>query len=466
MNELKDLSEYVANLDYDKLPPEVIERAKMCVLNIIGCALLGAEDRGNRILFDTLNLLGGADVATVVLSDKKTSAFSAALANAAYANVTELAEGVSKAVVHPGTVIVPVVLAESERSGCSGRDLIVAVVAGYEALIRLGWSMGHEPGKPLDTVQAQSLYRGWYPPAVIGALGAAAAVGRLQGLSSHQILNAFGICGNLSPTTLLASFRQGAMAKALGTGLAAGLGLYGAVLAESGYTGVDNVHRELFPLLVNEVDFERINDGLGTRYEIMTLDIKFFACGPVLSEVECGLQMMQQHQIRADHIDRIEVDTNGRTALLSNHRPVNSSGAKFSAPYCIAQVLLGRRREEMMTDAFSMEAIQDPAWHRLADRVELRVDPDFDRAFETVPPRRRPTRIALIMQDGTRLEHSIEGALGLPMMPPTREDFLWKFNYLAGRVLPKQRIDEVSGRVLDLEQQPNIHPLMQALATG
>ncbi|MBC3191784.1 MmgE/PrpD family protein [Pseudonocardia sp. C8] len=461
---LDRLAGFATGIEFATLPEDVTRRARHVLLNNAGCALLGSENvRLERL--DTLTaFFGDADEATVIGTGRRTSAPVAAMINAARINATELSEGVSKGSVHPGTVIVPAVLAEGERIGAAGRDLVRAVVVGYEVLIRVAWALSHDPDQPADTIQAQSLHQGWYPPAVLGGFGAAAAVGVLHGLSRQEMVEAFGIVGNLAPTTTFASFRGGADVKPLGSGWSSALGILAARLAKEGLTGGGpEIAADLFPLLVTPIDYGCLTAGLGETWEIMSLDIKFIAAGPVQSEIECALQLRAAEEFDVADIERIEVDTNARTMLCNRRRPTTPSGAKSSAAYGVAQALLGRSRADLVTRAFEPDVITRDDWHRLADKVEMRLDAEFDRTFETNPPRFRPSRLTLTMRDGHRIVHRVEGFHGLPGFPPSEADFVAKYRSLAGRSFTEPAVDEQVDRLLAIDTVDDVGSVVRLL---
>ncbi|MPZ24909.1 MAG: hypothetical protein GEV12_00270 [Micromonosporaceae bacterium] len=467
-DDLAPLAEYASALRFDELPKEVVEATRLNVLNNLACAFLGSSSPGSEQLRSAPEWFGTGQGATIVLGRPAgTQPMTAAFTHAAYINATELSEGVSKAVVHTGTVIIPAVMAAAEQAGSQGKDVVAAIVAGYEVLIRVGWALAHVPGTPDDTVQAQSLHRGWYPPAVLGGFGVVAALGNLRGQTGEQILDAMGTFANIAPTTLLASFRQGVMAKGLGCGVASASGMMCTELAGSGFTGVRDAARKLFPLLVDEVDYTRLTDGLGERYETLSLDVKFAGAGPVLADIECMFQLIDRlGPVDIDRITQIDVHTNRRALLLNDPRPQTPTAAKFSGPYCLAQVLLGRSRNEMMVEAFTAPIIENSNWEPIAGKVRMHLDEEFDRDFESVPPRRRPSRIVIAMNDGATLEHMVTGAMGLPMMPAPPEAYISKFRYLVEPRTSASQTDEIVSLAMDLDQLDDAGQVMRACGSG
>ena len=464
---LAPLVDWASKLTFDDLPEEVVARAKHVILNNVGCVLLGAGSKAAGPHAGLVTIFGTGDESWTALPGARASAASAALINASLINGTELSEGVSKAVQHPGTVVVPAVLAEAERIGASGEDALVAIVAGYELLVRVGWATAHDPEQPIEKVQAQTLFRGWYPPSLLGGFGAAAAICRLHGADAATTEQALGIVGQLCPTTTLASFKRGVDAKSLGCGWASALGIVAARLAmESGLTGGVHAAEDLFPLLVDRVDFARLDSQLGEKWEIMTLDVKFAAAGPTLCEIECAIQIREQYEFDPADIERIDAQVNARTMLLTEPRPQTASAAKFSVPYCVAQGLLGATREEMMVEAFEQEALTSPEWEPIAAVVNMELNDEFEALFEANPPRFRPTQLTLTLKDGRTIEHRIEGALGIPGFPPPEKDFVRKYRYLARRRYDAAQIDSQVDTILRFETLADVRELIALYADG
>ncbi|MPZ24905.1 MAG: hypothetical protein GEV12_00250 [Micromonosporaceae bacterium] len=443
------LAAKLGGIRYDALPDRVVAAAKNMILDNLGCALLGAESgepaRINRALADD------SPVSARVLG-ARTGPFAATVANATAICLTELAEGVGKAVVHPGTVVVPAVLAAAEWTKADGRTAIAATVAGYEALITIGWAAARPAGAAWDDSRGLSLHRGWYPPALLGGFGTAAAVAHLLGATEPQIDASLGTYANLAPTSMLAASQQGSMAKPLSAGLAAAWGGYGATLAVRGFTGLDDPTGHLLPLLVPGCDAEGVLERVSPGYQIEELDVKFFAvAGPMRTDLECAYQLRARHAFQPADVRHVLVETNERAALLHLTGPRNPGAARFSLRYCVAHALCTGDRAAMTTgDAFTADELDRADVARLADRIDVVVEPEINAAYNEHGAR-RPSRLTVTLHDGQVFTHRVEGMKGLRMSPATDDDFAEKFRLLAGRSLPPSRVDEIQRTVAGLE---------------
>src|SRR6204780_838672 len=227
------LAEYAAALRYDDLPREVIERAKDCIIDTVAVIVLGARLPWSQIVMRYAERVGAGGRARVLGSTGPTlRAPAAALANGTLAHAFE-SDNLTKpgAGVHPGGTLLPPALAVAQETGCSGRRLIEAVVAGYEVMYRIGYATKHSNER-----------RGFHAPGTTGPFGAAVAAGVLLGLDAERMTNAIGIAGSLAGGLMeFARSGTGAMVKRLHLGRASESGVMAAYLAADGFTGPRSV---------------------------------------------------------------------------------------------------------------------------------------------------------------------------------------------------------------------------------
>jgi 2-methylcitrate dehydratase PrpD len=184
------------------------------------------------------------------------------------------------------------------------------------------------------------------------------------------------------------------------------------------------------------------------------------------SITDCALELRAAHPIDPDRIAEIRVDTMSRFKSLDDPAPTNELGGKFSIPYCVAQVFIGRSREEMLDVAFSEAAFADPRWRPLARAVRIEVDPEFDSDFESYPRKSSSSRITLTLTDGSQVSHRVTGAFGmLGGTPATADDFARKFRQLAADRLPEGNADEIVTLIDTFETQPDVRQLMRLCAS-
>src|SRR5438552_13006341 len=221
----RGIADFVAGLRYEQIPEPVRRRAQLLLLDALGCALYAADLPHARILMDTLSTVDPCATCGVWGTERRLSAPHAALVNGTLVQGFELDDVHRQAVMHPASVTLPAVFAVAEtRPGLDGRDLLTAMVAGYEIGPRVGMCMGQE-----------HIGQGWHSGATTGVFSAAAGASRALGLSPSLTVHALGIAGTQASGLMAAQY--GAMVKRMHAGSAAQCCLHGALLARAGFTG-------------------------------------------------------------------------------------------------------------------------------------------------------------------------------------------------------------------------------------
>jgi 2-methylcitrate dehydratase PrpD len=228
-NETVQLAEYAAGLKYEDLPAPVIQRAKDCIADTVATILFGYDLPWSRIIVDYAKRNGAGGRSRILgAGEVPVHAPAAALANGAIANAFEMDNLTQpNSGSHPGATTFSAALAIAQERGLSGRETIVAVVAGWETMIRIGRATKHSNER-----------RGFHAPGTTGPLGAAVACGRLMRFDAERMTNAIGIAASTAGGLLeFARSGTGAMVKRLHLGRAAEGGVLAASLAADGFTG-------------------------------------------------------------------------------------------------------------------------------------------------------------------------------------------------------------------------------------
>ena len=224
----RGIAGFVSGLRYDAIPREVRERAKLLVLDSLGCALYGARLEWCRILQRALGRLDRSRACAVWGTKLRLSAPHAALANGTQVQGFELDDVHRQGVLHVGAVVLPALVAVSELKRMTGREFLTSAVAGYEIGPRVGLCMGPE-----------HIGQGWHSGATVGVFSAAAGAARGLALGPEKTVHALGIAGTQASGLMAAQY--GAMVKRMHAGRASQSGLYGALLARDGFTGIPDV---------------------------------------------------------------------------------------------------------------------------------------------------------------------------------------------------------------------------------
>ncbi|MBV8492391.1 MAG: MmgE/PrpD family protein, partial [Alphaproteobacteria bacterium] len=255
------LAEYAAGLRCEDLPAAVVAAAKDAIIDTIAACICGAALPWSRIVIHYAERIGPGGTSRILGRGSAVQAPAAALANGALAHAFEL-DSLTRpgAGAHPGATVLPPALAVAQQAevSASGRDLIAAVVAGNEVMIRIGRATGH-------TNEA----RGFHAPGTTGPFGAAVACGHLLGLDAAAMTNAIGLAGSLAGGLLEFAKGDGGMVKRLHLGRASEAGVLAASLASAGFTGPKTVLEGQFGFLrvfCNEFDESELTKGLGRDF--------------------------------------------------------------------------------------------------------------------------------------------------------------------------------------------------------
>ncbi|MGH7279441.1 MAG: MmgE/PrpD family protein, partial [Candidatus Rokuibacteriota bacterium] len=309
----------------------------------------------------------------------------------------------------------------------------------------------------------------FHPTAIAGSFGAAAAAGRLHGLSEDEMVHAFGICGSQAGG-IIEYLTDGAWTKRLHPGWAAHAGVVAALLARSGFTGPETVlegSHGLYQAFAGGHDAARLADqlaSLGRVWELAQLTFKPYPCGSIAQPyMDCALRLREQHRIRADDIAAVTCRTAAGPVprlwepLAAKHRPPNGYAAKFSLPYLVAVILVkGRAGLAEFTD----EAVRDEDVLRVAERVAYEVDATIDY------PRQFVGDVAITLAGGRVVHEHQDRPRGGPDAPLTREELEAKFRGNAARALSGEQAGRIIRSVTRLATGEPIAGLVAALAPG
>jgi len=451
----RGMAAFVAGLTYERIPPPVIARIKLLILDALGCAVFGTGLPWSRILMDTLGALDATTACGVWGTQRRLSAPHAALVNGTLVQSFELDDVHRAGVLHVGAVTLPPILAIAEmRGGISGRDFLRAAVAGYEIGPRVGLCMGPE-----------HIGQGWHSGATVGVFAAAAGAAAALRLPSEKVVHALGIAGTQAAGLMAAQY--GAMVKRMHAGRAAQSGLYGALLAESGFTGIENVFESpyggfctTFSRSQDRFRLDELTAGLGERFETMGVALKFYSCvGSNHTALDALRAIAARRPLRAAEIERIVV--HGSQATVDHvgwpYRPQGLTSAQMNLPFCIATLLV---EDDVFVDQFSEAAVTDPRRIALAAKVEVLHDPAITARGAKF---RHMVRVEVHFTDGATLAETVEAPRGSEQKFASEADVVEKFRKLARRVYPDAETERISTMVLGCDKLDDIGTLAKAL---
>ena len=453
----RGIAEFVAGLRYEAIPGAVIERIKLLMLDSLGCAIFGAELPWSRILRQTLAKVDTSEGCAVWGTGERLSAPHAALVNGTLVQSFELDDVHRVGVLHVGAVTLPGVLAIAEmQPAMTGRDLLTACVAGYEIGPRVGMCMGPE-----------HIGQGWHSGATVGVFSAAAGSAAALRLSADQVVHALGIAGTQAAGLMAAQF--GAMVKRMHAGRSAQSGLYGALLAQDGFTGIADVFENeyggfctTFSRSTDRFDRALLVQGLGTEFETLRIALKFYACvGSNHTTLDAIRTLQARHPFGADDVVRILV--RGSRVTMDHvgwpYVPRGMTSAQLNLPYCVATLLLDG---DVFVDQFTEDKIADPDRIRIAAKVEVAEDPEITARGSTY---RHMVHVSVELKDGIRLDETVEAPRGSEASFATADDVIAKFSKLASRRIPGARVEQIVDQVMQAERMPSAAALVRLLAS-
>jgi 2-methylcitrate dehydratase PrpD len=438
-NETIQLAEYAAALRYEDIPPHVIQRAKDCIIDTVAVIVLGNAMPWSQIVARYAQRIGAGGRSRILgLDGPLSQAPAAALANGTLAHAFE-SDNLTRpgAGVHPGATLLPPGLAVAQERGSSGKDLITAVVAGFEVMYRVGRATKHT-----------NEHRGFHAPGTTGPFGAAVAAGSLLGLDAAQMTNALGIAGSLAGGLMeFARSGTGAMVKRLHLGRAAEAGVVAANLAADGFTGPSSVLEGtagFLKVFCEEFDIADLTRGLGREWATMNLCLKRF---PVHMTAQTGVQavleLQAEHGFTGHDVDRVIVAGQERMATINNiPDPIDIMMAQYSIPFCVALALFRDPRDPA---SFDDGALTDPEIRSMCQRTSVVV---------ADPPTKIPgaSVVTVLLKDGRSLTKEVEEFNGTPARPLDRAALKDKFMTLT-RARYGAKASGVFDRLWNLEDE-------------
>jgi len=453
------VGEFIVGTRYEDIPAEVIAVGKKSILDGLGLALSGSVAHSGELVRKYLAAQGftGGPCSAIGMSLKLPPRF-AAFANGVGIHAddyddTQLAVGKDRVyglLTHPTAPCLPSALAISERDGRSGQDLMLAYHLGVEVECKIA-----------EAINPRHYQHGFHATATCGTFASAAAASRLQSLSLEAVLRALSIAGSQS-----AGLREnfGTMTKPFHAGKAAESGVFATDMAMLGWTAAPNIleaGRGFFHAAGGGWDDASINGVLGKPWTFASpgVSIKPHPSGslthPGMTKM---LELIKQHSIRADQVERVKVGTNHNMPnALIHHRPQNELQAKFSMEFCMAILLLdGRANLPEFTDGVVLR----PDVKAMIEKVDFGVHPEAEAAGYD----KMTTIIDIFMKDGKVITGSADFGKGSPANPMTYEEVAEKFHgCCAFAKWPLDKAKRIVEVVRDLEKLGNVRELTALL---
>ncbi|SFB02662.1 2-methylcitrate dehydratase PrpD [Lentibacillus halodurans] len=443
MNLSEKLANYIINTNYDDLPEDVVEFTKLCMLDYFGSAIAGSKKEPIQKIDELVREMGGKSQASLITGGRS-SVYQSALLNGASSHIVEQDDIHKESIIHAATVVIPAALAVAEWKNLSGKDLINAVVVGYEVSYRIGEAV------------SSSHYYYWHNTATCGTFGSAAAVAKLLELSKEQIVHTLGNAGTQA-AGLWEFIEDGAMSKQLHPGKAAMNGLISALLAEKDFTSAQKIlegKRGFFEAMSEGYNVSKITDNLGDEYKILENSFKIHAsCRHTHHSIDLMIELANERDIKLEDIDRIMVKTyQVAINITDNKKPVTQYESKFSLQFCTALALL---KGQGNLEIFNENTLWDEDVRKLMSRVDVIADEEIDARY----PSKWGAIVEVYLKTGETIRKETDYPKGDPENAVSKHELLQKFRRL-GKTWSESDRERLSTMVLNLEQLGTVRNLL------
>ena len=430
----KELAEYVVSTTYDDIPEDVVEFTKLCILDYFSSAIAGKDTAPIKKVEELVEVLGGNGQASLI-NGGKSSVANAALLNGAASHIVEQDDIHKSSIIHAATVVIPAALAVGEWKKLDGKELITAVVVGYEVCFRIGEAV------------SPSHYYYWHNTATCGTFGSAAAVAKMLNLSVEQTVHSLGSAGTQA-AGLWEFIEDGAMSKQLHPGKAAMNGVISSMLAEKDFTAASKIlegRRGFFEAMSDEYDADKITDGLGKEFKIMENSFKVHAsCRHTHHAMDLVSDLARQQDLNPEEVESIDVGTyQVAINITDNSDPQTVYQGKFSLQYCTALALV---KQNGNLDTFTEENLWDDEVRKLMDKVNIFTDDEVDQAY----PEKWGANVKVHLKNGETIALTTEYPKGDPENSVSKEDLYNKFMSLS-QDIDKRQAEDVAENILSLE---------------
>ncbi len=437
----KKFADFIVSLQYDKIPPEVIEKAKTCFLDFLGVSLRGSREKSGILALKALKSLLSFGGGSTIIGHGRASPLIASFINGLFAHSLDLDDGHRKAHLHPGACVIPGALALAERKSLDGEDFLTSIIVGYEVGISLG-----------IMVNPEHRNKGFHTTGTCGTIAAAAAAAKILNLNKKETLNSLGLAGTQC-AGLLESDHSGSMGKHLHPGRAAQAGILSTTLAKRGFTGADTIiegPEGFLSAMGPDNDPESRSSILGDFHIKDVYLKKYPVCRHIHSSLDSAAKIIKiiGEPLKEEKVDEIIVKTYNIAAEHDDYNPYNLGSLRQSLPFSIALLF--------MKGDLGLEDLKD---FRKARKFAKKIKIQRDEELEALHPHKRPSKVILKLKNEkfeslTLLPH------GEPENPFTEQQILGKFGILN----PGYEIKRL--KIITRMESLNMDDLMDKLELG
>jgi 2-methylcitrate dehydratase PrpD len=451
----RELGRRMAALRYDDLPSDAIHWARVGLLDTVGVTLAGAREEAPRLAAQALDTHDGP--ALVLGTRRHVGVLDAALINGTASHALDFDDCNNTLGGHPSVPVLSALLPLAQQLNSSGRDLVLAYVAGFEAECKLAYA-----------VNFHHYTKGWHPTATLGTFGAAAACAKLLGLDGEATATALALAASFA-SGIKANF--GTMTKPLHVGHCARNGLYAARLARLGFTANQATvfeHKQGFLDVFNgpgTYDTQRSLSAWASPLDIVEPGIaikQYPCCGSTHPALDAMLDLVRRHRPRPADVARVDAWIHSRRLAHTNRPKPNSPlDAKFSLQYVLARALLDGH---VGVDDFEERSYAQPEARDLLGRIHVAA---YDALAEDIFPADNHFggRVRITLRDGGVLQAQVDQPLGRTSANPLSPELLRaKFTLCASRALREDAVVGIADCIERIETLPRMEALMALIA--
>ncbi|MEW6665046.1 MAG: MmgE/PrpD family protein [Thermodesulfobacteriota bacterium] len=454
----RELARYAAEVEYREFPRESIDIVKKVILTVLGTTIAGATAEGCEAIVAQVREWGGREEATILLHGGKVPAHNAVLANSVMARALDFCDAMSPG-IHIGSSAVPTALATAELvGGCSGEEFLAAIAAGSEIAARMN---------------GISYYDGFDPTGVCGVFAAAVVAGRMLRLDSRQMLHALALAFNRAGGSFQSNV-DGSLAVRAIQGFVSQAGIVCAQLAKRGITGPRNFLEGIYGYFHlyarGRRDPQRIVGDLGKRFDLhQTIFKKYPSCGCTLASTDAVLELMEQKDLSADNVARVDIRVSPYAYKLAGHRfeigDTPKVNAQFSIQYCAGNALL---RGGSKLNHFDETSILDEKLQGLLQKIHVFSDPALGAPCEkgASGSTHLSVRLEVTTTEGAVYRNAVDIPRGNPKNPLAHEEHMERFRdcvKYAGKGLANLNIDRLLLEIEQLEHTKDVRVLVSLL---
>ena len=445
----KTLAKFAVQLEFEKIPENILDYLKLLFLDGVGCCIHGNTLQWTKTLRDVVTNKEDIKQCSIIGTNKKTTLLNAVLINSTAGHGFESDDIHRESILHPNSIIVPVSINVAEKIGnINGKKFLTSIVAGYEVATRIGSAAGTE-----------LLLRGFHPQGTHGTIAATITAGKLMDFNTDQMVHAIGIAGSLGAGLMAA--QEGAMVKRLHSGRAAQAGVLAAQLSAKKFTGIQNIveadYGGFLSSFSGKNDFNRSTRNLYKEWECMNTGIKPYASvTSIHTALDCLKNIMKKNNILAKDIKNIKAKISHPTYVHCawNYENHNITSAQMNIYYGLALIAL---EGELFVNQFSKDKISNPEILNFMKKITAEVDPKIESLGHEF---RHMASIELTTDDNKKFNHTEKYRKGSPENPLTKDQILAKFKSFATYSYDEDKINKIKEKIENIELSNSIENLI------